>query len=383
MSKVALIRCESYEYDEVRAAVERGIGLIGGPGMFVRAGEKILLKPNMLATDAPEKCSVTHYAVFKAVAEAFLKTDAVLSYGDSPVVHSPEAAARKTLIAGVAEELEVPMADFHKDEEIFFKEGIQNKKFRIAKGVLESDGLISIPKLKTHGLARMTGCIKNQFGCIPGSLKAEFHVRIPNALDFCRMLVDLNNFLKPRLFIMDGIYAMEGNGPRSGTPRKMNVLLFSSDPIALDAIVCRIINLNPEYVPTIKFGMEAGLGTYLEQDIELVGDPIEEFQDKDFNITREPVKPYKPGKAVDFLKNALVPKPVIDEKKCLKCGVCVNMCPVNPKALDWHDEVKSQVPSYIYKRCIRCYCCQELCPEGVISLKVPLVRRILRSGKRK
>jgi uncharacterized protein (DUF362 family)/Pyruvate/2-oxoacid:ferredoxin oxidoreductase delta subunit len=380
MSKVALVRCESYEYEEVKAAVKRGLSLVGGPRAFIQPGEKILLKPNMLSADSPERCSITHFMVFKAVAETFKNSGAIISYGDSPGIHSPETAARKTGLAAAADELGVTLADFHNGDEVFFKEGIQNKKFIIAKGVLESDGLISLPKLKTHGLARMTGCVKNQFGCIPGTLKGEFHVRLPNVLDFAKMLVDLNRLLKPRLFIMDGIMAMEGNGPRGGTPKKMNMLLFSQDPIALDASVCRIINLNPEFVPTIKLGNEAGLGSYLEKDIEIVGDNVESFISEDFDVKREPVKPFKPGGEIQILRNALVPKPRIDAEKCVRCGVCVNVCPVRPKAVDWHDGDRSKTPSYLYKRCIRCYCCQELCPESAIDLKVPLLRKLVKLG---
>jgi len=89
--------------------------------------------------------------------------------------------------------------------------------------------------MKTHGFQRMTGAVKNQFGCIPGALKGEFHVKVPDASNFAKMLIDLNTYIHPRLYVMDGIIAMEGNGPRGGTPKKMNVILFSTDPIALDS----------------------------------------------------------------------------------------------------------------------------------------------------
>ncbi|NJD02485.1 MAG: DUF362 domain-containing protein [Ruminiclostridium sp.] len=376
MTKVALVRCETYGYDMVKAAVERGLDLIGGPGIFARPGEKILLKPNLLVGEPPEKCVTTHPAVFKAVAEVFKNVGAVLSYGDSPGFLGTERAAKISGIKDAAEETGISMADFHNREEVFFKDGIQNKKFQIAKGVLESDGLISLPKLKTHGLTRMTGCVKNQFGCIPGPLKGEFHVKLPDVNKFTGMLVDLNNFIKPRLFVMDGIIAMEGNGPRGGTPKKLNVLLFSSDPVALDATVCRIINLNPEFVPTIKFGKEGGLGTYLEDEIEIVGDDLKSFIDVDFKVKREPGATGG-WSSLKVFRNFFVPKPYIDKNKCVKCGVCVKMCPVNPKAVDWHDGVKNTPPSYIYERCIRCYCCQELCPESAIRLRVPPLRRLL------
>jgi uncharacterized protein (DUF362 family)/Pyruvate/2-oxoacid:ferredoxin oxidoreductase delta subunit len=376
MAKVAVIRCESYDYDKVKDAVEKGIGLIGGPGMFVRKGEMILLKPNLLSADPPEKCSTTHPAVFKAVGEVFNNFGVVLSYGDSPATHSMEAAAKKSGIAAVAEELQIKAANFYDGEDVSFLEGVQNKKFFIAKGVLESSGLISIAKLKTHGLTKMTGAVKNQFGCIPGKLKGEFHVRLPEVNDFAKMLVDLNRLLKPRLYIMDGIIAMEGNGPRGGNPKKMNVLLFSSDPIALDSTVCRIVKLDPEYVPTIRYGREFGLGTYHEEEIEIVGDTINGFIDESYNVVRKPLKPFKPAKFLRYVSNILVPRPVIDHSKCVKCGICVNMCPVSPKAVDWRNGDKKQPPSHKYKQCIRCYCCQELCPESAITLKIPYARRI-------
>ena len=148
----------------------------------------------------------------------------------------------------------------------------------------ESSGIISISKLKTHALTRITGAIKNQFGCIPGARKAEFHSVMPTVALFSQMLVDLNLFLKPRLFIMDGIIAMEGNGPRNGDARKMNVLLFSTDPVALDATVCRLINLNPDLVEPLVYGAQSGLGTMT--NIDYVGDPIEEFIVPDFAVNR-------------------------------------------------------------------------------------------------
>jgi uncharacterized protein (DUF362 family)/Pyruvate/2-oxoacid:ferredoxin oxidoreductase delta subunit len=375
MSKVVVLKCESYDYKMVKAAVKRGIDLLGGPSAFMKKGEKILLKPNILTADPPERFATTHPAVFKAVAEVFMETGATITYGDSPGFHSPKAAAKKSGIADAADELGISLADFQNGEEVIFHEGIQNKKFFIAKGVIESDGVISLPKLKTHAFAKMTGCVKNQFGCIPGPRKGEFHVKLPDSNDFAKMLVDLNRYVNPRLYIMDGIMAMEGNGPRSGTPKKMNLLLISPDPIALDATVCRIINLNPELVPTIKYGSETGAGTYAEDEIEILGDGMQCF--KDFDVKREPLKPYKTRGYVQFLKNTLVPKPYIDKDKCVKCGVCVQMCPVNPKAVDWHDGVKDKAPSYMYQRCIRCYCCQELCPEGIIGLKAPLIRRVI------
>jgi uncharacterized Fe-S center protein len=271
----------------------------------------------------------------------------------------------------------VILADFKNGREVVFNEGVQNKKFVIANGVLDCDGIISLPKLKTHGLERLTGCVKNQFGCVPGALKGEFHVKLASAIDFARMLVDLNSLLKPRLYVMDGIVAMEGNGPRGGRARPMQVLLFSTDPIALDATICRMINLDPEFVPTIKLGMEAKVGTWKEDEIELIGDPFPSFVQKEFDVRREPVQPKALGKGISILRDAIVPKPYILAQRCTRCGTCVQVCPVSPKAVDWHGGDKKAPPSYSYERCIRCYCCQELCPEGAVELRVPFLRKLL------
>jgi len=375
MSKVAVIVCKSYEYSQVKRAVEQGLELLGGAAAFVKPGEKILLKPNLLVGDPPEKCVTTHPAVFKAAGELFQRAGAVLSYGDSPGFGKPEAVARKSGILEAARALHIEMADFVNGEEVSFAGGIQNKRFIIARGALASEGIISLPKFKTHALTRLTGSIKNQFGCIPGILKGEYHVKLPDVNNFAQMLVDLNLFLKPRLFIMDGIMAMEGNGPRGGRPKKMNVLLFSSDPVALDATVCRMIGLEPNSIPTIEAGMKSGLGTCLETNIEILGDDLKQFSCPEFEVQRAPA-PTPGNKAVSsIVSNLLIPKPIINAEACIRCGLCIDVCPVQPKVPRWPDGDEARPPVYDYNRCIRCYCCQELCPESAIEVKVPLMRR--------
>lgn len=377
MSTVALIRCESYEYGEVKRAVQKGIDLVGGADTFAKRDEKILLKVNLLVGDAAEKCVNTHPSVLMAVAEIFNSTGARVAYGDSPGFGTARAASKRIGMDVAAAQAGIELKEFQPGREVHFPEGLQNKKFTIANAVLESDGIISLPKLKAHGMQKYTGCVKNQFGCIPGLLKGEFHVRLPDAFMFAHMLVDLDRLVHPRLYIMDGIIAMEGNGPRGGTPRRMNVLLFSEDPIALDATACRLINLDPALVPTIVFGQAAGRGTAARGNIELLGDPFDSLRCHDFVIDRTPIQSYKEKGALKFLSNRLVPKPVITAGKCVRCGLCIDVCPATLKAVDWRDGDKTQPPVYDYRTCIRCYCCQELCPEKAIELRKPLLRRVL------
>ncbi|MBU0595105.1 DUF362 domain-containing protein, partial [Candidatus Bipolaricaulota bacterium] len=251
---MALVRCEDYDLDLVRGAVRRGLDLLGGAGQFASEGERIVLKPNLLVGRSPDRAVNTHPAVFRATAEAFVKTDAVLTYGDSPGFGPLGSAAKRAGISEVADALAIPSADFSHGRSVSFADGRLIKQFTIANGALDADGLISLPKMKTHGLTRITGAIKNQFGCIPGVLKPEFHARLSNVDVFSQMLVDLNRLLRPRLYVMDGVVAMEGNGPQGGSPRPMSVLLFSSDPVALDAVVCRIVDLDPKLVLPIVYG---------------------------------------------------------------------------------------------------------------------------------
>ncbi|MCX6580472.1 MAG: DUF362 domain-containing protein [Candidatus Aminicenantes bacterium] len=377
---VAVIRCENYEIENVRSAVTRGIGLLGGISAFAQAHEKILLKPNLLAGDRPDKLVTPYPTVFQAVAEIFKAAGADMYYGDSSGMGSLERVARQAGIKEVADSLGIRPADFRTIVPVSFPGALLAKQLRLAAGALGADGIISIAKMKTHGFTRITGAVKNQFGCLPGLQKAEFHVKMPDVYDFSRVLVDINNYLKPRLrlFIMDGIAAMEGNGPRGGEPSAMKVLLFSIDPVALDAVFCRLIDLDPEFVPTMKFGEESGLGVYKPDEIQIIGDDIEPLINKNFRVVRRPPERFASARSFPtFLKNRISPRPVINYERCVNCGNCVQMCPVAPKAVGRPAGNKDQKPVYDYKRCIRCYCCQEICPEKAIAIKIPLLGRLI------
>jgi len=376
-SKVVVVKCESYDENKVRAAIKKGFDLLGGASLFAARDEKILLKPNILSGESPQKCISPHPTVFKAIAQEFSEIGSQLSFGDSPGFGNPLGNARKAGFLDVAESLNIPFADFENTVSMQNPDGKLINKFEIAKGVVDCDGLISISKLKTHALTRITGAIKNQFGCIPGPRKAEFHSVMPNAVQFSKMLIDLNLLLKPRLFIMDGIMAMEGNGPRNGKPKPMHVLLFSTDPVALDSTVCKLIGLDVNMVEPLAIGEEFGLGTISQ--IDYLGDPLEDFINLDFDVNRSKVPTTTDTSflSANIMRKFTAPRPTIDSEKCTRCGTCVSVCPAEPKALSWQDDGRKFPPVYDYSKCIRCYCCQELCPENAIYVKIPLLGKLI------
>lgn len=381
-SRVAVVPCEGYDETMVYQAIEKGIALLGGWETFIKPGERILLKPNLLNRADPEKAVTTHPAVFEAVIQNLKdKGFSQLSYGDSPGhPGGPEKTAEICGLKEVADRQGIPMADFTHSQTVEYIRGRTSRKFEICQGVLDSDGIINLCKMKTHQLERITGGVKNLFGCVYGMNKGAAHAKYPDAESFAQMLIDLNLLLNARLHIMDGIVAMEGNGPASGTPVKMNVILVSDDPVALDATFCRLVDLDPSKIPTVFYGAIFGLGHWKEGDIEILGvDDLADYCNPRFDVMRDKshggIWAY-----LDKLK-FLARKPVILKDKCIRCGACVTACPLDDKAVDFpikEGSVKGkiegkEVPVYNYKKCIRCYCCQEMCPEKAIIVKRKLI----------
>jgi Pyruvate/2-oxoacid:ferredoxin oxidoreductase delta subunit len=229
----------------------------------------------------------------------------------------------------------------------------------------EADAIINLPKFKTHGMTTLTGAVKNLFGCIPGKRKVQWHLN--TGVDhgsFMRMLVELSGLLKSRFTIMDSIVGMEGNGPGSGDPRTMGVLLAGRDPVAVDSVAGRLVGLSPQEMPVIKAAAAAGIGETKAGNIQIVGDELSAFMVNGFRL---PPREHPEWRMPEFLrkrlKEALTTRPVIDHGRCVRCGVCQKDCPQQAIA-EQHD----QVLAIDYRICIRCFCCQEFCPQGAITV---------------
>ena len=381
---VVLIPLDNYEQQNVDAAVARGLEMLGGVESIIGKEEKVLLKPNLLGKALPQKAVTTHFSVFSAVCKVLKeKGYAHVSYGDSPghPTTTPEKAAEACGIAAEAKKWGVPAGEFNAGSVVHFPDGKACKSFYLCKAVQETDALVNICKMKTHALERITGAVKNMYGCITGVNKATGHAHFPSSEAFADMLADLHRCVKPRLHIMDGIMAMEGNGPTSGTPVAMNVLLFSLDPVALDSVYAALVHLDAHMVPTCVSGARAGLGVMEADEIEIVTPDgvlsMDEAQRKygnpDFDVFRGVMKKHLLAKFMPLLP-FLQHRPKADMKKCVACGICEQSCPVPEKAVHAGNGQKAR---YDYKKCIRCYCCQEMCPAKAIEVYRSPLNRLL------
>lgn len=382
-SKVIVIPCDSYDEEKVYNCIKTGLEQLGGFTGIVKAEEKILVKPNLLTASVPDKAIATNPSVLRAVLRLLNERGCKdVKIGDSPGHGSCEGALKAL---GLKEDdifgaKFTPMSD---NVHVDFAEGITCKEFDFCKEIVESDAIINVCKMKTHALERITGAVKNVYGFVCGYRKAAGHVKFPNDTVFARMLADIHRCTHPRIHIMDGIIAMEGNGPGSGTPTPMNVILISEDPVALDTVYCYLVNLDPEVVPTNSQGCRMGIGTDKEEEIDIVlcdqneaktitkKELFDKYGNGTFDVGREKPKKTFLMKYSGFMTK-LARRPVIDEDECVKCGVCVDHCPVPGKAVDFKNG-KQQPPVYDYKKCIRCYCCQEMCPRHAISPKKGLL----------
>lgn len=373
-SQVVLLKCGEYDREKIYEELSWGIGQLGGVRQFVQPEEKILLKPNLLRKAEADSAIVTHPVIVAALAGILKEAGCEqLSYGDSAGVGPMEKIAETCGLAAEMEQLNIPMADFNESVLVHYPEGKMAKQFHMAKAVVETEALINICKMKTHQLERMTGAVKNMYGCIQGLHKAKGHTKYSNAESFARMLVDLNRYVRPRLYIMDGIMAMEGNGPASGTPVHMGVILLSADPVALDSVCCSLMNLAPELVPTNVQGEKMGLGVWREEDIEVItrdgrlnlSEVGERFGKPDYDVNRgKEIR--RLWRQIRWISRHFQRKPYIVESRCIRCGICVEACPVEGKAIYLQ---KPSVPVYDYKKCIACFCCQEMCPKKAIQVK--------------
>ena len=280
MSRVAIVRCEDYDEGRVNDAVAEALEALGGAAQFASESDDILLKPNILKGAPPESALTTHPEILRAVARHFRKSAAAprkISMGDSPAWGSLASCAEETGLSEVCEELGIPIVAFRKGVKVPNPEGVVYAHLTMAREAMDAGGVVNLPKLKTHCQLYMTGAVKNLFGCVAGKRKAWWHFKAGTFEDyFPLMLIETARLLKTRLSVLDAVWAMEGQGPAQGTPRRVGLIIASADPVALDRVACEVAGLSPEKLRTLEAARATGFGETDLDKIEVAGLAIRE-----------------------------------------------------------------------------------------------------------
>ena len=368
---VSLKSLDNYRPEQVKDALHELLEPLGGMESFVTPGQKVLIKPNMLAGKSPEKAVTTHPEIVKQVIILAQNAGGIVSVGDSPGLGHPESVARKCGILEVIQATGAQFVRFQDSLPVRFKSGTFHQ-LEIAKEYFDHDIIINLPKLKTHQMMGFTGAVKNLFGFVVGARKAGLHLQAGTDKSFfALMLLELCDYINPALSIMDAVTAMEGDGPGSGDPINLGVILASKSPVALDTIATSIVNLTDKRVWTQKVARESGRTGTRPEEISLFGADVAAFKNDNFRPAKNADINFGiPAPLKNMIKNAISAQPEIMQN-CQLCGQCVTHCP--PQAM----KMKNDHLHIDYKRCISCFCCQELCPHGAIATHQGLLLRLV------
>lgn len=262
MPTVSLIRADSYQQQALQADVKRLLEPLGGISAFVKTGNRVLLKPNLLTAGRPGKECITRPELVRCVAQMVIEAGGKPFFGDSPAFGTAMGVARANGYLPMMAELNLPIVEFHGQR--YETQSDAFNHLRLCKEAMEADVVINLPKLKSHMQLTLTMGVKNLFGCVPGKMKAWWHMEAGKDENrFGEMLVETARAINPDLTILDGIIGHQGNGPSGGEPRQLNVLGASENVFALDFSIVAMLNINPALIPTIAAAERLGLSSQL------------------------------------------------------------------------------------------------------------------------
>ncbi|MBU2488149.1 MAG: DUF362 domain-containing protein [Proteobacteria bacterium] len=383
MTKVALLHCAGYENDLLKNRIRAALSLIGFD-LSLFSGLRVGLKPNLLMPFSPDRAVITHPEFFRAAAQVVLEAGGMPVLMECPNFFSLDSTIRRVGYDEIVNSLGIPVANMEPVRPLHYDQALLYKSIEVAAALFDVDILVNLPKFKTHAFTYVSGSVKHLFGVIPGLRKSRMHMRLPSVTEFSDFLLDLygavnQRFSEPRrlLHIMDAVLAMEGEGPGpSGSARRMDAVLASEDGLALDWTAVSVAGLSPDKVLTLTRGFTRPFGVSSPDEIEVVGDRIEDLKMKDF---APPSREIYGGVGWPItsktFKNWFVERPEPDLDKCVLCYQCQRTCPAG--AISRASE-GGRAPRFDYKKCIRCFCCMEICPEAALSAKKGRLQWMLR-----
>jgi uncharacterized protein (DUF362 family)/Pyruvate/2-oxoacid:ferredoxin oxidoreductase delta subunit len=376
---VSIQRCASYDPITVKDALNKVLDHLGGMSSFVSPGDRVLLKPNLLAPKLPEAAVTTHPEVVRAVALEVMNAGGEVFLGDSPAVGSLSAVLKKTGIMPVVQELGIQMVPFRTPITIPVPAGGVYKSFLLAEEATGYDLILNLPKFKTHGMMTLTLAVKNMFGTVVGAAKPGWHLQASDQARFADMLLDIWRTLPPGLSIMDGITAMEGNGPGSGDPMDLGILMASPSALAMDTVAGSVAGLVMEKHPVLYQAVVRGFEGAQRDQVKVLGEAIEDVHES-FVLPKSAsrVDFWLPGWMRRSMRKSLNSFPQLNPELCTSCGECAAICPADAIALYRKPSTGGVVDK---DKCISCFCCQEVCPERAIDIVPGRLLRILKAVK--
>ncbi len=376
-NSVLIRRAEKYNNKSLRKIIEE-IFQHWQLDSSISKGDNVLLKINLLRGAQPEEVVTTHPAIVETVAEVAGSCGARVIVGDSP-----GGPFKKTLLkrhyrkSGFIAGAEKGLFDLSYNtgsSELKTPEGKRAKSLPVADYIREADFIINLPKLKTHGLTRYTGAVKNMFGAVPGLKKAEYHLKFPAARDMTHLFLDIYQAVKPDLNILDGVIGMEGAGPGSGKPRNFGAIAAAENGILLDLIISYLLVNNIEFwqepLPAAckERGIEFSPGSYKVPDWlqeELTGAAIPKIEKSKALLSNNWPKIIR-----SLVNKLLRPRPEFIDKNCVGCGKCQESCPPDVIKIE-NGKARAELSD-----CIRCFCCQEICPHRAVEINRPLLSKL-------
>ena len=356
MAEVSIVKCSAYESAQLAAAVRQAVELIGGIGRFVKPGQRVLLKPNLLKCAAPEEAATTHPEFVRQVIRLVKQQTDRIVVADSPAgLVKAEAVYERTGMTAVCRSEGVELARFDK---ITDTHGLPT-----AQLFDDVDVCINLPKLKTHNLTVITAAVKNVFGLVPGLYKVQCHKEHPNARVFSELIARIYQQLRPHLHLVDAVTAMEGDGPAAGKPRQVGLVVASADGVAADAVLGEIIGAGVGRVTTTSHAAKLGAGEADLRRITVKGAQLDEVRIPDF-VLPQLMWLYQLPNSLTRLALRLVPLALtMDRRLCNGCLLCTRICPQQALLM-----VNGR-PRVDARQCILCLCCAEMCPQKAVYLR--------------